>query len=181
MNKTKIITSIISIIYLWIFLCPYSLFAQSPPKDKTNPVENIWTESLDDGIAMAKTNKKPVFIYFFTNSCGVCKGMEKEVFSSPEIKKRLTDGWIPVKINCGLNEKYCKYDGKKMNYTELASYFRIHAVPTFVFFGKNGKPIQKIIGGFEKEEFGMVLDYMNKGIYNKGIKFKDYKKSLKSK
>jgi len=138
---------------------------------------NRWFDDWDDGIEAAKKEKKPVLIDFMSDHCGGCAEMDKQTFAAPEIKERLIPGWICIKVNTHHSGEKGSFNGKTMNYYKLSKYFRVKAVPTFVFLDTDSKPVQSIVGFRNKEIFGPILDYMKDEAYKKGISFKEYKKN----
>ncbi|MBT4363621.1 MAG: thioredoxin family protein [Candidatus Latescibacteria bacterium] len=149
----------------------------SPESIKLTEINNTWYEDWDEGMAKANKQKKPILVDFYTNSCPGCEAMHKTTFTSPEIKKRLAADWISIKINLSNTHKKCTYDSKSMNYYKLGKYFRITGVPAFIFFDREGKPVQSVVGYKDKDLFGSILDYMKDEAYKKGISFKEYRKS----
>ncbi len=140
----------------------------------------VWYEDWDEGMATAKREKKLVLIDFIKDYCGGCVKMDKKTFSAPEIRKRLTADWVCIKVNVYHNHKSGTYDGDTLNYFALSKYFRVHELPTFIFFDKEGKPVQSLVGFRDKEIFGPILDYMKYEAYKKGITFKEYSKSIEN-
>lgn len=167
--KTKIKAFFTAIIFAG--LMAQIAFSESP-QDK-----NIWYEEWDEAMFVAKKDKKPMMVDFYTNSCGVCKAMDETTFLEPEIIGRFERDWIGIKVNCHKLDMKGTYKGKIMNYGEISQFFKVSYVPTFLFFDKKGEPVQVVIGYLEKDELGFFLDYMRDEVYKKNIKFKDYKKN----
>ncbi len=142
----------------------------------TTAKEKAWYDDWNKGMAAAKKEKKPILVDFFSDHCGACKAMHTITFTAPEIKKRLSADWINIRINTS-HIKSVTHEGKTMNYLELAKYFRVNGVPTYIFFDKEGKPVQSLFGYRDKKLFGPILDYMKDEAYKKGITFKEYSKS----
>jgi thiol:disulfide interchange protein len=53
---------------------------------------------LDEAIACAKEQNKPVFIDFTGHSCANCKVMEAQVWSDPKVKERLNKNFVMVAL-----------------------------------------------------------------------------------
>lgn len=56
--------------------------------------------SLKAGIEKAKIEKKPVIVdFFFGAGCPRCEVLEKTVYGSPEIARKIMDDFIPIRID----------------------------------------------------------------------------------
>lgn len=56
--------------------------------------------SLRDGIEKAKTEKKPLIIDFFYGAgCARCELLEKNVYTNPEIVKKINTEFVPVFVD----------------------------------------------------------------------------------
>ena len=56
--------------------------------------------SLQDGMAKAKAEKKPVIVdFFFGAGCPRCEKLEKFIYSDPKIAKKINDDFIPIFID----------------------------------------------------------------------------------
>lgn len=76
--------------------------------------------SFDEAVAAAKQENKLVFIDFYTDWCGPCKKMARDVFPQKKVGDFLNEKFVCVKLNA---EK----EGK-----EQAARFRVKAYPTFL-------------------------------------------------
>ncbi|MFC1528547.1 thioredoxin family protein [Candidatus Latescibacterota bacterium] len=149
----------------------------SPDSTIAGKIDEIWYDDWDSGIAVAKAEKKPVLVDFSSDGCGACKAMHEKTFTSPEIKKRFTKDWICIKINTFHGYKRGTFNGKTLSYNKLAEYFRVQAVPTFLFIDRGNNPVQSVLGFKNSELFGIILDYMKDETYKKGITFKEYREA----
>ena len=96
-----------------------------------------WIPTYDKGMKQAKKTGKPVIIDFYTDWCGYCKKLDREVFADAEFKK-LAQKFICIKVDC---EKDKKTPGE----------YGIRGYPTIYFLSPKGKILDKI-GGYRKKE-----------------------------
>lgn len=76
----------------------------------------------DEAMALAKKEKKKVFIDFFTEWCGPCLNMALTVFPLPEVGDVYNKNFICLKI-----------DAEKGEGRELAKKYEIHSYPSYIF------------------------------------------------
>ena len=76
----------------------------------------------NEAIALAKKEKKKIFIDFFTEWCGPCLNMALTVFPLPEVGEAYNKNFICLKI-----------DAEKGEGRELAKRFEIHSYPSYIF------------------------------------------------
>lgn len=56
--------------------------------------------SLKDGMAKAKTEKKPIIVdFFFGKGCPRCEMLEKGVYTNPVISKKINDDFVAIFID----------------------------------------------------------------------------------
>ena len=133
-----------------------------------------WLDDWDEGMALARKLDKPVIVYFTSASCGSCRAMEKHTFASEEIRERFTSDWICIRMK-SLVKKTATFRGKQMSYSRLRKYLRVNGVPSYIFFDREGEPVQSVVGTKDIEEFGDILDYMRDEAYKKGVTFQEYR------
>ena len=74
--------------------------------------------TLEGGMEKAKAEKKPIVLdFFYGKGCPRCEFLEKEVYSNPEIAKKIMDDFVPIRID--LNKKLSPEEqslGEKYNF-----------------------------------------------------------------
>ena len=107
-----------------------------------------WEKNYDDGLAQAKKDKKFVLVDIYTDWCGWCKKLDKDVYSQKEVGERLAKDFVAIKLN---PEKSAK--NKKIVQT-----FEVSGFPTILFLNSDGKQVGKIGGYVPADEFIRQLD-----------------------
>lgn len=112
---------------LLLSLLSFSAFAQNTNSYYAGTIEQIEHE--------AELKKTAYILNFGATWCQPCKKMDREVFSSVEVKKML-----------GKNFLYYKIDSESFNFNEIASKNGVTAYPTLIFFDENGKELKRLQG-----------------------------------
>lgn len=106
---------------------------------------NFQDISFDEALVKAKTENKKVFIDVYTDWCGPCKSIDKNVFKKKEIGDRMNPDYVSIKIEA---EKDADRGSLKQ--------FSVRAYPTMLILDGDGKLLHRIVGsksvqGFHKE------------------------------
>ena len=109
---------------------------------------------LDQALDCAKKVNKPVFIDFTGHGCVNCREMEANVWSNPEVLRRLKNDYVVVALyvddKTELPEKdwyVSPYDNKekttigRQNADYQIRKFNMNAQPYYVLMGHNGEPL----------------------------------------
>ena len=96
-------------------------------------------------------SEKPVLVDFFATWCGPCKAMHPVL---EELKGQIGDGARIVKI-VGDKARIVKIDVDQ--HEELATKYRIQAVPTFIIF-KKGEAVWRHSGVIKGSELKGVIE-----------------------
>ncbi|MDP2982445.1 MAG: thioredoxin family protein [Candidatus Latescibacter sp.] len=145
----------------------------------------------------------PIMVMFTGDNCSLCDRMERETLSNPAVCDRLNENWRCILINInkgrevelsnswlqshrGLMRWYSIHkENNKLFATELLSHhslmrwFNADSLPTFVFFDREGEPVQRVSGYWNADAFGSLLDYMRDGVYKWYLPFEQYLKEVK--
>ncbi len=131
----------------------------SSPKMSTNmnsvpqhmdfiPVKGL--SELEQQMQMAKTRGQPVMLDFYADWCISCKTMERNVFSDPEVIRKLA-GVMVLQTDVTANDDQDK---------ELLKKFELIGPPSILFFDHNGNELRgyRIVGEMGLDEFQEHLD-----------------------
>lgn len=117
--------------------------------------------TYDGALKMAKSENKPVLLYFYSNGCGYCRLMDKETLADKEIYSILSKNFVLLRVDI---EKS----------TDLAMLYGIRGVPSSWFLEPSGKRIgQQIPGYVSKNDFKVLLEYVT-GKHYKRMDMVDY-------
>ena len=91
-----------------------------------------WEHDLAGALEKAKNEGKPVMADFYTDWCGWCKKLDKDVYEDAGVN-RLAEKFICVKVNCELDKgAFAKYGLK--------------GYPTIIFFNAAGGTEETVVG-----------------------------------
>ena len=179
MNMNRTLTPFPSFLVTLVLMgaMALSLHAEEPEPAAVHAIsdaDTVWFENWEDAVWVARNEKRPMLVDIYSDYCGPCRAMHEQVFPTPEIRERLSRGWVCVRVNSSDNDRTVVHDGKAMTYRKLAAYFRARAIPTYIFFDRKGEPVQRAVGAYKKEKFALILDYMFDEEYKRGVTFADY-------
>jgi len=109
-----------------------------------------WQNDFDKALEQGKVEKKFVLVDVYTDWCGYCKKLDKEVYANPAISKYLAEKFIVVRANAEDNAQGQAFADK----------FDTHAFPTILVFDYKGaktKPKAKILGYLPPTEFDTAM------------------------
>jgi thiol:disulfide interchange protein DsbD len=127
---------------------------------------------LDEGMAAAKVLNKPVMLDFTGHSCANCRKMEAEVWSDPEVLKRIKENFVLISLyvdeptELAENEQYTNKDGEKIvtlgqkNLDYEVTKFGFNAQPLYMFLDVNGNPLSEVKYGYDGS-VRKFIDHLN--------------------
>lgn len=120
--------------------------------------------SFEEGVALAKQENKKLLIDVYTDWCGWCKKMDKEVYANEQIKILLGKNFVVVKLNAE-SKKELTYNGNKVSEMQFARGAGVTGYPTTIFIDSDAKPITLLPGYVEIKEFAKILTYIGDDHY----------------
>ena len=107
--------------------------------------------TLEQASAKAKAENKLIFLDCYTQWCGPCKKMSRDVFPLEQVGAYMNPKFINLKID--MESEYG---------APLAKKLQIQAYPTFVIFNADAQEIGRFLGGSGAEEFIAKVDEKSK-------------------
>ena len=98
--------------------------------------------TLEQASAKAKAENKLIFLDCYTQWCGPCKKMSKEVFPQEKVGEFMNPKFVSIKID--MESEYG---------APLAKKLQIQAYPTFVIFNANAQEISRFLGYHATDAF----------------------------
>jgi thiol:disulfide interchange protein len=127
-----------------LLLIAAPLFAQGSVK---------WEHDYQSALKRAKAEKKEIFMDLWTEWCGPCLHLQKNVFPTSEAQAALAK---VVPFSALVQKK----DGTPVaEGTKLSETFKLNAFPTMVILDGNGKELRRQVGAFRNgAEFAAWLN-----------------------
>ena len=126
--------------------------------------ETIKWQSFDQGVSMAESQGKQIFLYFYADWCTYCRKMEKETFTDESVVNYLNENFIPISVNSDKNKK-------------VADNFRVRGLPTFWLLKPDSTRLSNLPGYIDSGRLMAILKYIKTESYEK-MSFKDFVKTL---
>jgi len=102
--------------------------------------------TLEQAAAKAKAENKLIFLDCYTQWCGPCKKMSREVFPQEQVGNAMNDKYVSLKI-----------DMESAYGAPLARKLQIQAYPTFIIFTADAEEISRFLGYHAADDFIKVL------------------------
>lgn len=107
--------------------------------------------TLEQASVKAKAEKKLIFLDAFTQWCGPCKMMAREVFPQAKVGEAMNSKFVSLKI-----------DMESAYGAPLAKRLQVTAFPTFIIFNEDAQEIGRFLGGSNAEEFLKKIEEKSK-------------------
>ena len=125
-----------------------------------------WKEYAE-GMKLAKTRNKPVFLYFHAEWCTYCKKMEQTTFMDEKVLTYLNENFISIRIDTDKD-------------TEISNQWKVRGLPTIWFLKPDGTKVDNLPGYVDEEYLSKVLTYIHSGTYEK-MSFNEFLETVKRK
>lgn len=118
-----------------LMLCASMMFAQGINFEPDGT-------TLAAAAAKAKKENKLVFVDCYTQWCGPCKKMARDIFPDAKVGEYMNPRFVNLKID--MEAKYAE---------GLSKEWQVTAYPTFIIFNADGKEIGRFMGGSDADGF----------------------------
>ncbi|MEW5768896.1 MAG: thioredoxin fold domain-containing protein [Pseudomonadota bacterium] len=122
---------------------------------------------FNTGLARAKVEGKPIFLYFGRYGCAWCDHVNRKTFSDPGLKQRYSEHYVLVYVDAEGGRRLRLPSGERVTEAELGTRLGAFATPLFVYMTAEGRQLAKIPG------FKTVADFSD---YDRYVTGRHYEK-----
>ena len=151
-----------------------SLFVQ-PANALGGPAWRSW----DAGLREAGTTGRPVLVDVYTNWCGWCKRMDRDVYARADVQDYLARKFVTVKLDAE-NNAAARYEGRVYTSRTLAARFGVTGYPTTLFLSAKGAQLGNVPGYSPPQDFLLLLRFIGDGHAARGEKLEDFLRAAKA-
>jgi thioredoxin-related protein len=129
--------------------------------------------SFDTGLREAEASGRPMLVDVYTDWCGWCKRMDRDVYSRADVQAYLAQRFVAVKLDAESGAA-ASYEGKLHTGVSLARRFRVTGYPTTVFLRSDGGHLVNVPGFISADRFLTLLRYVGEGAMERGEDFEAF-------
>jgi thioredoxin-related protein len=129
----------------------------------------------DEGLRESSSSNLPVLVDVYTDWCGWCRRMDRDVYALGSVRDYLSEHFVTVKLNAESGER-TSYSGHSYTARTLAARFRVSGYPTTIFLRPGGEHLVNVPGYVQAPRFLQLLRYIGDGYLDRGVRFDDFLK-----
>ncbi len=104
-----------------------------------------WVTDFKEGVRLAKSQNKKVFIYFYGEHCPYCLQMQEFVLGDPDVDRFIRERFVVVSLDAARER-------------DLGKRFGVIGTPYFVIYDpESDRIVMKIFGSRERDDFLSLL------------------------
>jgi thioredoxin-related protein len=130
----------------------------------------------NEGLAAAAGGTKPVIVDVYTDWCGWCKRMDKDVYARADVSEYLNQHFVMVRLNAEGSERVT-YAGHALTARALAGGFQVTGYPTTIFLKADGTHLVNVPGYVPADRFLKLARYIGDGHMERGVSWEEYSRS----
>ena len=130
----------------------------------------------DQGMAEASATNRPILVDVYTDWCGWCKRMDRDVYAREDVRGYLKRYFIAVRLNAESPDEV-RWGDRTLTSRALAQQLRVSGYPTTIFLRSNGEHIANVPGYIPADRFKLMLQYIGEDHIGRGESWQDFEKS----
>jgi thioredoxin-related protein len=103
-------------------------------------------QPFDKAMQQARTENKPLFVYFGRYGCGYCEKTNKEAFSDSGVRKAYTRHYILAYVDSESGKRLRLPSGERITERDLGTRYNAFVTPVFSFLTPDGQQILQLVG-----------------------------------
>lgn len=103
-------------------------------------------QSFDKAMQQARTENKPLFVYFGRYGCGYCEKTNKEAFSDKGVRAAYTRNYVLAYVDSESGKRLRLPSGERITEREVGTRYNAFVTPVFTFMTPEGQPLLRLVG-----------------------------------
>jgi thioredoxin-related protein len=130
----------------------------------------------NEGLAAAAGGTRPIIVDVYTDWCGWCKRMDRDVYARSDVSGYLNEHFVMVRLNAESAERVT-YTGRSMTARALAGGFQVTGYPTTIFLRPDGTRLVNVPGYVPAEKFLKLVRFVGDGHMDRGESWEEYSRT----
>jgi thioredoxin-related protein len=110
------------------------------------PPQGYPFQSFDDAMQQARTEGKPLFVYFGRYGCGYCEKTNKEAFSDKQVRKAYSQHYVLAYVDAESGKRLRLPSGERVTEREVGTRYNAFVTPVFTFMTPEGEELLRLVG-----------------------------------
>jgi len=137
------------------------------------PAHALDWQGWNAGMKAARASGRPMLVDVYTDWCGWCKRMDRDVYARRDVDGYLSTHFVVVRLNAEGGEQ-ASWQGRNYSARSLASAFDVSGYPTTIFFTSGGDHLVNVPGYVDADRFLLLLRYIGDGHLARNETWDDY-------
>lgn len=152
----------------WVVAMAAVCFASAPAA-----AGEIEWQTWNAGLKQAAASGRPVLVDVYTDWCGWCKRMDRDVYSRSDVRDDLARHFVVVRLDAESAEG-ALYENERLTSRALAMRFGVSGYPTTIFLRSDGTRLANVPGYVPSDRFLMLLRYVGEGHLERGESYDSF-------
>lgn len=110
------------------------------------PPQGYPFQPFDKAMQQARTENKPLFVYFGRYGCGYCEKTNKEAFSDKQVREAYTRNYVLAYVDSESGKRLRLPSGERVTERELGTRYNAFVTPVFTFMTTDGQALLRLVG-----------------------------------
>ena len=110
------------------------------------PPQGYPFQSFDKALLQARTENKPLFVYFGRYGCGYCEKTNKEAFSDKQVREIYIKHYVLAYVDAESGKRIRLPSGERITEREVGARYNAFVTPVFTFMTTDGQPLSRLVG-----------------------------------
>jgi len=117
-----------------------------------------------EAVAKGAEENKTIVVDVFTDWCGWCKKMDRDVYADESVQAYLAQHYVAAKLDAESATTHT-VQGQQASEREIARAYGISGYPATIFLNPEGETITILSGYVDRDRFLLVLEYIHERVY----------------